>query len=388
MALLSATGITTAAGGIDQGALLSGLYLALTMVGGVLSLPFAPKVAHRLGTRRTVLNLRIVVAATWLIAGAMVIAGVPALWVIMVSAPIVGAGGGIAGALSNIVYRAYLANADFAAVAARMTLWRGIGFAIGALAGGLFLNTGSEGIGLVVAGLVTVPLLVVLTRRTPDFPLPTPERPKAPWAEIRGAFAESPTLRRTVILSVSMALFAAPAMSLAVPIAQSLRHAPLYQGAGILLFGFAIGEMLSPAVVSRLPHGGRPIINAARTGTAVGVLLILLGLVSGFFSFSTEVGMWAIGAIGIGAFRFASRAFGQASVAGSRGHDKAASSLAAASFSARVAGPIGVLGWSIGLGSIGAQATAVVAGLAMAAATTFVFVRVARDPQDSAGAAR
>lgn len=50
-ALISATGITTAAGGLSRGALFSGLFLALSMAAGAVALPFAPRVAHRFGTR-------------------------------------------------------------------------------------------------------------------------------------------------------------------------------------------------------------------------------------------------------------------------------------------------------------------------------------------------
>lgn len=383
MALISATGITTSAGGMGRGAVYSGVYLALAMTAGAIALPFAPRAAHRFGTRHAVLGMWSIVAALWIVSGALVVAGAPAVWVVMISSPLIGAGSAIAGVLSNIVYRAYLESADFSAVVARMTIWRGIGWGVGALAGGLFLNTGSEGIGLVAAGLVKIPLLIVLARHAPAHALATPERPKAPWHEIRGAFAESPTLRRTAIMGVSMALFAAPAMTLAVPIAQALRHAPIYQGAGILMVGFAIGELLSPVVVKRLPHGGRPLLNGARTGAIAGAFLVALGLVSGFFSFRTELALWALVAIGIGAFRFASRAFSQGSAAQSRGQENAASSLAAAAFVAGVAGPIGVLGWSAALGAIGAEATAAIAGAALVIASLVVVTLVRRDAVDA-----
>jgi hypothetical protein len=328
-----------------------------------------------------------VVCATWMISGLLITAGAPAMWVVMLVAPLIGASSAVAGVLSNIVFRAYLANADFAAVVARMTLWRGIGWGLGALAGALFLNDGSEGLGLIAAGLIKAPLLVVLARRPPPDPPPNPERPKAPWREIRGAFSESPTLRWTAFMGVSIALFAAPAMTLTVPIAQTLRHLPLYQGAGILVVGFTLGELLSPAIVAKLPHRGRPLLNGARTGVVAGGFLVLLGLVSGFFSFRTELGLWALVAIGIGAFRFASRAFSQASAAGCRGQDRAASSLSAVAFIAGLAGPVGVLGWSLGLSSLGAQATAAIAGMALVLASVIVRARMTRDLSGSYTAA-
>ncbi|MCH1448204.1 MAG: hypothetical protein L7U42_05835, partial [Candidatus Nanopelagicales bacterium] len=42
-ALISATGITTAAGGLSRGALFSGLFLAASMAAGAIALPFAPR---------------------------------------------------------------------------------------------------------------------------------------------------------------------------------------------------------------------------------------------------------------------------------------------------------------------------------------------------------
>ncbi len=380
VALISATGITTAAGGLSQGAIYSGIYLAITMIAGAIALPFAPHLAHRYGTRRVVLALWSTTAAAWSVAGALVIMGAPALWVVLVSAPITGASSATAGVLARIVYRAYLPPADYTAVAARLTVWTGLGWGAGALIGGIFLNTGSEGVGLVAAALTRLPILAILGRSTPTSEIPSPKKPKAPWREMREALTQSRTLRRTTMMGVGMALFVTPAMTLSVPIAQSLRHAPLYQGAGILMVGYALGGLLSPHIVSRLPRTSQPLINSTRTGMVTGALLLTLGIISGYFSFRTELALWAVIAIGIGAFRYASKAFSIGSAAQSRGHDNAPSSFAAMSFACGIAGPIGVLAWSLAISDLGAGVAAAIAGIAFTVICISLLYRTTHAP--------
>ena len=168
------------------------------------------------------------------------------------------------------------------------------------------------------------------------------------------------------MMGVVMAIFVAPAMYLTVPIAQTLRHAPLYQGAGFLMAGFALGELLTPQIVKRLGKGGSRIHQTALAALCVAVMLVILGIVSYFFSYRVELALWVIVAVGIAAFRFTSRVLSRSAVAESRGATNSASSLTAAAFVVSLTAPIGPLAWSAGLAFVGAEATAIIAGVAVA----------------------
>ena len=383
IALISATGITTAAGQLSRGAIYSGIYLAVTLLAGALALPFAPISAHRFGTRQTFLGLMSLMAGGWLAAGLLVSAGLPGLPVVMLTAPVIGASGGMIAVLSPIVYRSYLASVDVSSAVAHMTIYKGIAWGLGALAGGLALNAGAEGAGMVIAGLLKIPIVISLARQTPSAALPEPAAAKAPWHEVRENLKQSATLRRAAAVGVGMALFVAPAMSLTVPIAQSLRHAPLYQGAGLLMAGFAVGELLSPAVVHRLRVRRTPIVGSAASAVMAGVFLLILGLVSSWFSFRTELALWAVVAVGIGAFRFASRALSQGASAEALGHERAAAGLASVELCSGLAAPIGVLAWSVALGAFGASVAAVAAGAGLCLVAVIVLRAAAHRDQSS-----
>lgn len=69
LGLISATGITTSAGSLSRGALDTGLYLAINLAAESLGVPYAPGIAHRLGTGQAIAWLLAMVAIAWTLAG-------------------------------------------------------------------------------------------------------------------------------------------------------------------------------------------------------------------------------------------------------------------------------------------------------------------------------
>jgi len=173
IALLAATGLTTAVS-VNGGAQLTGAYLAVGLLLGSMSVSMAPRAAARFGPRWSFLGCNALLALGWLIGGAALVGGLPAVPVLFGVAFVVGPATALASALAPLVYREYLTAADLATAFAGMTVAKGIAWGVGSLIGGLVLYLGSGGLGLVIAGLIKLPLVIVIAVRAPRRELPAP----------------------------------------------------------------------------------------------------------------------------------------------------------------------------------------------------------------------
>ena len=350
VSLLSATGITTAAGDFDSGAIYTGIYVAIGLVAGALTMPYAPHLCRVMGTRVAYAWATSLLSVGWILVASLIVLGVAPLPVLLLAAPVVGGLIGFTAVVSPVVYKAYLSSGDMSQVMARMTVVKGVAAVIGALAGGVFITSGTEAHGLLVAGLLRFPLVFLAVRLSPALSIADPLQTPTPWGDILTSLKQSPALRRATYLACGVALFVAPMPSLVVPLTHALRREPLLQGAGLLMASIAIGELLSPIVVSRLRAKRTPIASSALALVVTGGILLALAVTSITLSNEIELVAWGILGIGFGASRFASRAltFGAASDA-QEVHD-VSKSLAAMLLAACLVAPIGILAWSVLLG--------------------------------------
>lgn len=350
VSLLSATGITTEAGNFDSGAIYTGLYVAIGLVAGALTMPYAPRLCRVLGTRLVFAWATFLLSGFWILVALLIVLGVPALPVLLLAAPVLGGFIGFTAVVSPVVYKSYLSSGDMSQVMARMTVVKGVAAVVGALVGGVFITSGTEAFGLLVAGLLRIPLALFALRIAPALSIADPLQTPTPWGDIVTSLKQSPALRRATYLACGVAMFVAPLPSLVVPVTAALRREPLLQGAGLLMASIAIGELLSPLVVSRLRAKRTPITSSALASVATGGILLALAVASITLSNEIELVAWGILGIGFGACRFASRAltFGAASDAQDV-HD-VSKSLAAMLLSACLVAPIGILAWSAILG--------------------------------------
>jgi hypothetical protein len=346
VSLLSATGITTAAGPIDSGAIYTGLYIVIGLVAGALTMPYAPHLCRVLGTRPAFAWATSLLSGFWILVALLIFLGVPPLPVLLLAAPV---GGGLIGfttVLSPVVYKAYLSSSDMTQVMARMTVVKGVAAAVGALASGFLISSGTEAFGLLVAGLLRIPLAFFALRIAPALSIADPLQTPTPWGDIVTSLKESPGLRRATFLACGLAMFVAPLLSLVVPLTQALRREPLLQGAGLLMASISIGELLSPIVVSRFRVKRTPIASSALASVATGGILLALAVASMTLSNEIELVVWGILGIGFGATHFASRALTFGAAAEAQAVHDLSKSLAAMLFSARLVAPVGILAWS------------------------------------------
>ncbi len=148
---------------------------------------------------------------------------------------------------------------------------------------------GSAGVGLVIAGLIKLPLVSVLAVRAPRHELPGPRTSRLPWSDVAPNLRQSPQLRAVALQAVGMGLFVATLLLMAVPVSQSLRGQDLFVGAGFLMASFAVGELVSPLVVRALQRGRTNVEAASWAVLLTGVALAAFGLLSPALSSGAEL---------------------------------------------------------------------------------------------------
>ncbi len=362
---LGATGTTNAAGNPGNGAVYTGIYVSAGLLSAALVIPYAPMLSHRLGARSLFIKCKAVTAVVWLTVGFLLLGGVPGMPLLLVLSPVLGALSGLGSVVSPVMNKAYLASSGMAAAFARMAVISGIAWGIGSLLGGLLLDAAPLGWGLVLNGLLTIPLAVIVSKVAPLAALIDPAERGRPWHDVVSNLRCSQALRRVTMLACVVALCVAPLALLLVPITQDLRHEPLLVGSGLLMAAMALGEAFSPKLVRRVSLSHADLLGSAITAIGAGVLLILFGMSSVLLAGPVELGVWTAIAVGFGVFRFASRAFTIGATAESRAPELTASSLATMMLVAGLFAPLGTFVWSLLIGYFSASAAVLCGGVAM-----------------------
>lgn len=213
--------------------------------------------------------------------------------------------------LTPIVTRTYF---DKTSIAASMS-WRsavsGLAAVAGAIIGGSIISATDPAAGVIANGLLTIPLAVFVMRVAPlREPHPPREDRGQPMRRILGSLRTNARLREVVILVVATTLFVVPMISMIVPILNSVDHAPLPSGAGLVLAGIGAGRVVTPLVVGRVER---------RWGDLQASLWALVGAAVFMFAFSLsallplsefDLVAWTMIGFGLGACRFTYRCLG------------------------------------------------------------------------------
>jgi MFS family permease len=362
MSTLDATGITTHAGHRSNGAIYTSLYLAILMLSRALAVPYSPRIAARLGTRRTFRLTMAVSAIGWGLVGVLILSGLPAITVLLSAAVVLGMLSGIEGPLSPIFARAYLKGKDMSAAYAYMSVVAGVAWAVGSASGGFILNSIHPGWGLVIRSILQIPLIVVLLRVAPAAEPKDPRPSDRPWRDMRDRLTGNSQLRRAALLGCGLCIFAVPMVSLIVPIVDALRQTPLLPGAGIVMASMAIGQLTCPYFVAKLGAHRHKITAASAAALVCGVLLLAYGCAALAFSDHAELGAWALVGFFFGGMRFTSRALNMGAVAASDSEENSASVIAAFTFITGLVSPVGVLLWGVMVNRVSPEAALLVGG--------------------------
>lgn len=359
---LGATGATTAAGGAENGATYTGAYMALIMITSAVAVPYAARGSARFGERRTFAALRALMAITWIAAGVGLLMGLPTMAVLLAAAPIFGATGGIAVVLLPLVSRAYLASADGTSTAvARVSVVSGVAWAAGSALGGALLTVVPLGWGLVLDGLMSLPLVALVRFRRPPVEPVTPRQTPRPWHEVRERLTRNARVRQAALVGVACLFFLAPVSSLVVPIAQQL-HEGAITGAAVLMVAFALGEFASPQVVERMFRRRSDLPGSSLALAMAGLILVALAAVSLVFAGRGELVAWLVVGVLFGAFRYASKAMFMGAAAEAGTEEDAPRNVSAALVVGGFAAPFGIVMWSGLVDIVSAEAALLVGG--------------------------
>jgi MFS family permease len=341
--LLGATGATTAAGGTARGGLYTGAFMAACLLATALATPYGHSVYARWGVRAGFTTVQASNALAYLIAGVALLAGAPTMPTLLIAAPVFGATAGMSIVVRPLVSKAYQASNNTAHSFARLSVALGIAWGLGGLLGGWALSTAAFGWGLIIDALLTVPMLIVLTRVLPTREPAPPTRTRHPLRSTWRRLSASRHLRWTAVLGVSSVIFLAPIMGLVVPVADDLRQEPAVAAAGLLLAAFAIGEIATPWAVRFAQRTSTELRAGQIAGTLGGVMLAALGVASSLLNGRVELVAWAVLAVPLGVFRFAARALYVGSAADADPPEDAAADLAAADTAVLLMAPLGAL---------------------------------------------
>lgn len=377
--VLGATGATTIAGQLRDGAIYTGCFLALMLLASGLAVPFVPVLTARVGVTRALVIAKTLTAASWFLVGVALLLGAPAFPTLMFAAPLFGTLTAFGGVLQPIATKCYLATSQMSRAYARLSVVTGLAWGFGALAGGLFLNLGSPGWGLVINGILTVPLCLVLRYVRPPVRPALPARQPGAVRNIARTLRANRQLRNTTILGSAVGIFVAPMGSLVVPLSQALRQEPLYRGAGLLMAGMALGQVLSPRLVHRLSRHRNDLGSSAIAALSVGVVLAVFALCSLLVTRQFELALWMLLSIAYGMTRFASRSLTIGSAAESDSEDRATTSLAVLFFVAGFTAPIGMLIWSVLIGSVSAESALLFGAVGITLVSAPIFLASRRE---------
>jgi len=375
--LLGATGATTAAGGTARGGLYSGIFLSAMFVASACTVPYAPRFCMHRSIRAAYALIQAVNALAYLGAGAALLAGAPTMPTLLIAAPFAGATSGVSAVLRPLLSKAYFASENTAHSYAIVSVASGVAWAAGGLAGGALLSHVEFGWGLVINAVLSAGLIYTAARIAPATEPGPPRVPGRPWHDAWKALSDNRALRWSAALGAMSMVLLAPATSLVVPIAESLRQKPQVAGAGYLMASFALGELATPWIVKVFSRRSANLAAGAFSAGIAGLTLVTLGVASLVFSRRVELAVWLVIGVTFGAFRFAARSFYVGSAAESGSAEDAASNLAAGATVALFAAPVGTLLYSLGIDAFSADTTVLVAG-GLAIAFSATVLRAAR----------
>jgi len=354
---LGATSATTLEGGKEDGSFDTGLYITITTLFAGFTAIRALPLAQRWGALRTWAWVSVAHSTLWLVLGVLVLTIDSHTTLLFIFAPFLGVIAGLLGVVSPLMTKAYLgggmahANSRRAAVA-------GIAGAVSLLVGGALIHLVGPGIGILLCGVMGLPLLVVAFRVEPSEEAPEVVVPPHPLRSTLRNTAENPRLRLVALVAVSTVMFTLPFAMLIVPILNDVDHNPVPSGAGIVLTGISLGKLLTPRVVDKIESSGRKdVVGALLAALGIAVLLYAFAASTPLLSGIPELAVWVLIGIGFGALRATVISMNEGAAVAAMPKGMAMEGIAVLAMAATFASPLAAFSWGWSIQQIGAIPT-------------------------------
>lgn len=378
-ALLGSTVLSSDAGGsASESATLTSLMLALSFTSSSVTVPYAPALAHRFGTRSVYTMAMTANVALYAALAVALLAGVSPYLALMAVTPLLGGIGGISHALGPPVLKGYLAGQDLATAETRISVASGVAWVIGALAGAVAVDA----IGPVAAfagnAALTVPFVAMLWFLAPAAAIERPGRVSRPWRTLLRATVANGRLGRAALVGVLAAILVAPLAALVVPVTRGLDH-DLAIHAGLVLAAISLGAVLSPLPVRQLGTRMGALRSPALAYAGAALVLVVIAVVAIQLSKSAELIAIAAIAVVYGATSTAGSNLLLADAAASAETAEAESQTLAAFFLVTgLATPIGTMLWGRLMGTLSVTVLFLLVGALMIVFVTILFVLLTR----------
>jgi hypothetical protein len=355
-----------------RGALRTAAMIIVLLIAAVLTVPHVPLLASRWGYQRLYALSTAGTAIVWAAAGLAMLAGLPPYATLLVAMPFMGVSTGLTTVLAPLFARAYLSRNTMAGAYSRLAVIMGLSWGLGSLLGGQIFQSTAPGVGVLMRGILAVPLAVVLVVVHPAGTVPAARQASGGAWRTMVHHARTPSpLRTVIVLSGVVAVFALPYLSLIVPVTAALRQVPLVSGAGILMAGTSVGEVLSPILVSTLQRRLPSLPAAAAAALAGAACLLAFAIASVLWTDRVELLIWALIGVGFGASRYAMKSL-ELDAAVRSGVDDG-DAVATVSFAKTALAPVGLLLWALLMSVTSVEMTLLVAcaGLSIGAAAVW-----------------
>ena len=236
-------------------------------------------VCNGFGVRRSYVGATIAISCIWAILGLLVLAGIQDFRVLCLSGVLLGALMSVTTVIKPFFARSFLRGDQISESYARQSLVTGLAWAVGALGGGFIIETLGPGWAIITNALLTLPLAITIGR-TGAYGQPEIRSQGArAYRRTITVIRASARLREAALVGACTVILIGPAISMVVPLADSLRQAPV-NWAGILMAAIGLGRVLTPVTVGRVGARHSPIDGMLIINTCAGKVLIGLALSS------------------------------------------------------------------------------------------------------------
>ncbi|MCH9802002.1 MAG: MFS transporter [Actinomycetia bacterium] len=351
--LATAVLAATAAGDdLGEKARITSLVFSLNLVLRSLAIPYATRIARKIGTVRTICLVKIGSVSVTFIAGILLTideAGGSILPVLLGYGGLVGLLSGIKKPLNPPLLECY-SGLSLDDATAQNRMFYGAASAVGALAGGFAIDEfGAEPL-YFVGAVLAIPAVIFLALLPPRTTLPRPKTVVHPWRDMVNCLRSSRPLRSAVWLGLASAILLGPLITMIVPILNQLGHNDAKK-AGLVLTIVAAGQVLTPFVVRRLQRGRASLVAATRAVQITSVALLLLsGLV--FIGASDRFYLLVVCLFIFGAVFFSVSSFLYVSATRGVSGEEENEYLATYMLVTGLGAPVGTLIWGHALGSV------------------------------------